>query len=774
MKKWLSLFLVLCVLTSVTGALAAAVTVTSGSSEAFSADGATLAVASVAEIGGTGYLLYADGRVTALNPANREETALGNVLYTGGMATAQSVTDALNGDSAGLAPVEQLFADGTRLYGFSVATGECYALLDETGAFAPAPTGVTLDTAAMVGADGENKQTLLDACVQDGLLYLVTRDDTSGQLTTALSAIDLASGQAKAFTVDNVQDVEPYQAGSLLVRRYDMSALYTATSAENLPATDYGVFNPAADAYTQLGTIATENVTGGYAISGMVYTAANDSLYYAAGSRIEGMTLATGQTRVSAYTSEGMLGGMGALTRTALLAGFSYLKADATGWQLYALDGDAVQRGALRIFGEFGSEAHKSFSKNYPDIPVDVAAEFTTSLEALANAMVSENDAYDVLLLMMSYMPVDRLVQKGYCTDLSVYPEIMERVARLDPRFVAAMTVDGKLYGVPVSVMAYDFGVNLEQWEALGLTQDDLPTNLLDMCDFIAHYQEDYGEDHPDLRLFDMGGDNLKIVLFSRLLLESYLTYSQAELGGITTFNTDLCRRLLTAFEQIDFDALTATQDEASADFQTRPNLFSAYLPLTSFESYYDSLTPLVLPLTAETKPLLSANVSVLVLNPKSTRMDDAVKYICNYLDNLDDSSAIVLRPDDNEPRIAKDYEKNVQTLQDAVAKKQALLDAAEESQKAALREELDQLAAQLAQTEEHKYAVSAEQIEDFRNNISALLTISQQSLVFGSDETALTEINKLIMQYLDGANTQEQFLTELDKRVRMMQLENQ
>lgn len=126
------------------------------------------------------------------------------------------------------------------------------------------------------------------------------------------------------------------------------------------------------------------------------------------------MTIATGETRTSAYTSEGMLGNLGGSQNAILVGGSYYLTGSSSGTILYALDTDAVKNGALRIFGEFGSDAHKSFAKNYPDIPVEVAAEYTTSLESLANAMVSENNAYDVLLLMMSYMPVEKLIQKGY------------------------------------------------------------------------------------------------------------------------------------------------------------------------------------------------------------------------------------------------------------------------------------------------------------------------------------------------------------------------
>ena len=775
MKKWIALLLTLCLLLTGTNALAEAVTVST------SAGGVsdTTSVASLATLGGKLYLLYSDGRLTQMDPATRAETALGETLCTQYQLTASDVEDALAAGDANLIPVEVLFTDQGKLYGMCIATGALYTLLDDTGAFSPVDTGVKLSTAALINNDAEAKLTLTDLYAMDGMLYYIAMDDASGSMSTVAGSLNLATGAQKTYATANLQNLSAYKDGKLLARRYDMTALATATSNDALAAnqSEYGVFDPAADTFESLGTIQTSSLLGGYAISGMRYSAANDTLYYFSGSRIEGLTLATGETRVSAYTGEGMFGTMNGSSSIALIDGAYYAKGDATGWQLYALDTEAVKKGALRIFGEFGSDAHKSFAKNYPDIPTEVASDYTSDIEAIASAMVSESDAYDVLLMIMSYMPVEKLIQKGYCSDLSGYPEIMERVAKMDPRFLDGVTVDGKLYAVPVSSTAYSYGVNMEQWEALGLTKEDLPTNLIDFYDFIANYMADYGEDNPDLKLFDMD-TNIKTMLFS-LMLDNYITYCQAELNGETVFDGDMCRQILTAFEAIDFSEL-GNGDTGSDNVvvytgdQNKASLFSLYMPLTTFSSYYKDLTPLVLSLTPDVDPVIGANLSVLTINPKSKRIDDAVKYICNYLDNLDDSSAIVLYPDDNEPRIDKNYEKNAKDIQDAIDKKQALLDTAEESKKAGIKDELASLQSAKESLEENKYSVTQDQIDTFRNSITGMLRVCQQSVLYSADKNTQNELNKLVMQYIDGSITQDQMLKELDKRSRMMQLENQ
>ena len=69
----------------------------------------------------------------------------------------------------------------------------------------------------------------------------------------------------------------------------------------------------------------------------------------------------------------------------------------------------------------------------------------------------------------------------------------------------ADFTVDGKLYGLPVDASASTYSVNMDAWEALGLTEDDLPKTLLDLMEFTANWAFDYGDDYSEYFLFDWG-----------------------------------------------------------------------------------------------------------------------------------------------------------------------------------------------------------------------------------------------------------------------------
>lgn len=195
------------------------------------------------------------------------------------------------------------------------------------------------------------------------------------------------------------------------------------------------------------------------------------------------------------------------------------------GIQVFKLDPEGIENGALTIFGEFGSEAHNKFVSNHPEIAVDVSGDYTSDIETLTQAMVADTGAYDVLLMGLSYMPVERLIEKGYCADLSQSADIMEKVSAMYPEVVEPLMVDGKLYGVPVGMSGTCYGVNMELWESLELTEDDLPTSLPELYDFAANWVWDYGEDHPEISLFDLGSYSSQM-LYS-LLLNDYIAYMQ-------------------------------------------------------------------------------------------------------------------------------------------------------------------------------------------------------------------------------------------------------
>lgn len=765
MRRTLSFLLALVMLVCGFAGNASATMIGGGATLVYGDVGGDDPVTAVTAVQDTLYLLHQNGQVTTRPVDKNEEIVLGEVLNTQGYLDEPPATQ------EGQARMDRLFTWQGEPYGLCSAAGEVWRLLDESGAFAPATVeNLTLDVSSLIrkneNAGYYSTAELNSFFCQDDWLYYTGLLYGEGTPEAMAGRISLATGQKQDFSCPKLSAFTPGENGQILALLYDRMVMYGSGSVEDIrtPA-QYGVFDPEKDAVDAPADIPTENEMGGYAISGICY--GNGTLYYRDGSRVMGLD-AAGQSRISAYTGEGMYGGMNDYAN--LYVDGYYVSCSYDGLSVLKLDSESLKNGALTIFGEFGSDAHKTFLKNYPDISVDVSGEYSNDIERLTQGMVSDSETFDVLLLSMGSFPVERLMQKGYCADLSGDAELMEIANQMYPELLEPLTQDGKLYAVPVSLTGSCYGVNMEKWEELGLTEDDLPQSLGDFYDFIANWVYDYGEDHPDIALFDYGQANM--MLYS-LLINDYIAYMQ-EQGGSLRFDTPLFRRLLESFGQIDFDEIASTQDDDD-EYWHNDALFSTTMSVGYFYRMGGvEYKPLYLAMEEGGEPFVSMTMQVLVVNPRTKRMNEAMLYVKNYLNNLDKANAnITLFPGHNDPVENSYYEKNKQETQKSIEDAQKRLETADEENKAEIEEELKWLNETLESWEEYRYDVTAEQIAQFREKVVPYMHVLGQSVFINADTSATTEVNKLLMQYMEGATSLDQLVKELDQRVKLMELED-
>lgn len=722
-------------------------------------------VTSATNVGSTLYLLYQSGAVATRPVDTNEPTVLGEVLNT------QYYTEAPETEE-GRARMDRLFVWDGRVYGMCTPTGEVWTLLDDAGAFAPAKVeGLTLDTSGLVfQEEGEGYSVAVEVssffCEGDwlyytGMVYMGTPYAVAGR-------ISLETGEKQEFACQNLMSLTPVGDGSLMAMLYDVSALYSATTQLDLtkPA-QYGLFDPEKDAVGTLADIPTDSDMGGYSTNGICV--GNGTLYYMDGSRVAGLDIASGQKRVSAYTGGGMVSNGG---QALYVDGYYVLISGYEGLRVFKLDPEGIENGALTIFGEFGSNTHNAFVRSHPEIAVDVSGDYTSDIEKLTQSMVSDTGAYDVLLMNLSYMPVERLIEKGYCADLSQSADIMEKVSAMYPEMVEPLMVDGKLYGVPVGISGTCYGVNMELWESLGLTEDDLPTSVPELYDFAANWVWDYGEDHPEISLFDLGSYSNQI-LYS-LLLNDYIAYMQKQ-GEELVFDTPVFRALMEGFSAIDFEEILSVQDQDADTYWTPDALFSTAMSVGYLGYQDERFQPLYLALEEGGEPFIGMNLSVLTVNPRTKRMNEALLYVSEYLDNLDKTSAnITLFPDHNDPVENDSYQSNLEDMQESLAKMQQSLENASEENRAEIEQQIQWQEESIADWENYRYSVTAEQIADYRENVAPLVYVIRQNVFLNADASATSEINKLLMQYMEGAVNLDSLVRELDQRVRLMQLEDQ
>lgn len=722
-------------------------------------------VTSATNVGSTLYLLCQSGAVATRPVDKNEPTVLGEVLNTQYYSEVPQVED-------GQVCMDRLFVWNGRVCGMCTPSGEVWTLLDDAGAYAPVKVeGLTLDTSGLIfQEEGQEYYSTVEVssffCEGDWLYY--TGMVYSGTPHSVAGRMSLTTGEKQDFACENLVSLTPVGDGTLMALVYDISALYSATTQVDLTqAAQYGLFDPEKDAIASLADLPTDNTMGGYSTSGICV--GNGTLYYMDGSRIAGIDLATGEKRLSAYTGGGMVSNGG---QVLYADGYYVLINNYNGIQVFKLDPEGIENGALTIFGEFGSDTHTKFVRNHPEIAVDVSGDYTSDIETLTQSMVSDTGAYDVLLMSLSYMPVERLIEKGYCADLSQSPEIMERVSAMYPEVVEPLMADGKLYGVPVGMSGTCYGVNMELWESLGLTEEDLPTSLPELYDFAANWVWDYGEEHPEISLFDLGSYSSQM-LYS-LLLNDYIAYMQKQ-GGELAFDTPAFRRLMEGFSAIDFEEILSVQDQDEDTYWTPDALFSTSMSVGYLAYRDERFQPLYLAVEEGGEPFIGMNLSVLTVNPRTKRMDEALLYVSEYLDNLDKTSAyITLFPDHNDPVENDYYQTNLESMQESLAKMQESLENASEENRAEIEQQIQWQEESIADWENYRYSVTEEQIADYRENVAPLVYVIRQNVFLNADTSATSEINKLLMQYMEGAVNLDSLVRELDQRVRLMQLEDQ
>jgi len=216
-------------------------------------------------------------------------------------------------------------------------------------------------------------------------------------------------------------------------------------------------------------------------------------------------------------------------------------------------------------------------------------------------------------------------------------------------------------------------------------------------------------------------------------------------------------------------------QDQDEDTYWTPNALFSTSMSVGYLGYQDERFQPLYLSLEEGGEPFIGMNLNVMTINPRTKRMDQALLYVSEYLDNLDKTSAnIVLFPDHNDPVENDYYQSNLEDMQESLAKMQESLENASEENRAEIEQQIQWQEESIADWENYRYSVTAEQIADYRENVAPLIYVIRQNVFLNADTSATSEINKLLMQYIEGAVNLDSLVRELDQRVRLMQLEDQ
>lgn len=617
---------------------------------------------------------------------------------------------------------------------------------------------------------GENGYMQLCGFValEDALVLCVWDDSISNYGINSLLRVSLPDGQVKNLGTYAIQQICAYKDGLLLGRYYDM---------QSSEMTDPQIVT--IDPMT--GDMNTIAAMSGYECGGVTWEEETDTIYYADSSAV--YRIQNGGAAEKCGVLNPSYGNSDAF---AVAVGGLYAVRDnstETGVSVTTTDPALMPSRTLKLAFGWADDVVRGFANSRPDVAVEIA-ESKWDAQDITQEMINGTNAADVYSLSMSSGIFTALRDKGYCLDLSRNEALTAAVGAMYPHLTEQLYRDGKLCAVPASISAnVDFSYYPYVLEAMGLTEDDLPTTWLEMMDFIERWYYDLAPEwEDDFKLIEYGSyfsyESMVSNLFSAQMLSCL---GKGEMLSINHPDFLACLKRLEEIRPLlddmfgGDDMIGGVSVFYGGGDEYRPTyLFAGYGSVLENASWSDSddawrNEPLMLGLGEENEGYIGAYMSVYFINPRSENQDLAVAFLEYALENMEDESRIMLCPDANEAVEWAYYETNMKEAKASLEQARKAMEEAEPEEQADMQMWLENAEDYMQYVEARRWAYSTEAIAEYREIADRMVLYNMD---WASGDT--TNIQTTMSRYIDGNMTAEQFVKEFDRIITMMQMENQ
>lgn len=720
MKKMLMrmLLALLCVCMAVPGAMAATVEVLPECEEYH-------AIQNMVTVGDAVYMLdYSDIEARLLRWTEdmpQAEFVADGLLYAERFASiaeaefvADRVKDGVHADPAHA--LSYICTDGEKLYGVNGINRLVFTIeVGENGL-------IYTDVTTLPKTGDRTYIAPLNVIVSGDWLILCDSQGSNAKLLI----YNLQRGTVKQAVLENLCGVSSYKDGKVLVR---------CAGAESDVLLAY---DPETDETEMVCSI-----DGYFGKRPMVYDQASDMLVYQDRTRLMGWSAETGAEQVG-YVPSSYVRGM-AVTGSWLV----WFEDDS---RVNACD---IRRGfttekSLTLMNYSLNDVAREFASTHPDTPVYFVAraskadalEIMTGAENVPDMLVAYSDADDL----------DALIETGALRDLSANAEIKAYVDALYPAYSDYVTRDGAIYGVPIRADSYNgWFINKEVMNAMGLTTEDIPTNLVDLIAFADKWNDEYTEKYPHFTLMNEVASYR--AAFLGQILEDWSTYCQAE-GKELTFDDPIFRQLLTALDDASFDkidaALRQTDPEVS---EYKKALIWRGCPLVgNWGSYMEESSDrifLPMTLTADTEFVAAVeSMTVCTISAKTAAPEDAEDFVLAIIADLSEKWAHVLRTDRTEPVIRAYADEIIASAEEDLAQLEKAR-AASVNPATVERKIADQKAYMEGEMLTQVYEIMPSAVENYVNVIAPALVVYTPDAL--DEQLRTAEIDACIVQYAGG-----------------------
>lgn len=590
--------------------------------------------------------------------------------------------------------------------------------------------------------------SFFDMVADETSIYFLAHDpETNMGQTCTLYQVSLATGETTALSTGDYAHLALCQ-GILY-----MDVMDTAHISSSLMA-----YDPLTDIWTEIES------RQNYAFAAPVHDPETDTIYYTCGSDIKCYNPATGASTV-VCPSEAHVG---AEDGVALLGNFyvAYCRPTVFGEPVYTQVKHREQTHTIAVNCGQGDPFVLAYRRMHPEISFRFEDIYPGDY---AQRVVTQEPTPHVYQFQQRDGDFDFLLDKGYLTPLDDCTEIAALAESLYPALRESLTDEnGRISAVPTSLnMACGFAYSPQALADAGLTEDDLPTTMLEMTAFIEEWQALADAGEVSEALF---GQVINGHLWSHLLstaIETQLNTQRRDGEDLNLCTPELIQVVTWLDEHRSLSDLQCTLDDWDITplFQFDLNDLS---PLRDY-SWQSGYQPMSMAMDGNHEPILPVEMSVYAVNRFSAEEDQAAaKTFLNSMPQMmQPLQHVLMQPEQNEPILD---EEEVENLKNAQAELDRLLAVAAEVEgvpSASLQESIDIKEGIVARTQQSLYVISAEQIAAWRE-------IAPTMYVITSTWDSYTSTKQVYEKFRRGQVSAEQFLRELERILQMEAMESQ
>lgn len=746
-------------------------------------NGGSFQIRSIVTVGDAAYLLVGNydnpyaPEIRRWKPGMEDaEAYLGGILFVGyfdTMESAEITVKDMELDADPIHGISQLFTDGERLMAYNHLNGLIFAIAEQDGKPVYEDVVTVKDPAVTYHVSEDYSYFVnpqMTACVGGKLLWLYSDwDEESSESFRRVLSFDLKDGSVSTVALEYPVYVIAYKDGKALVLDRDEKNAYDRERNTYRPW-DLMLYDPAADKLEKVAEMSDGD--NYWRPEYLIYSESMDALIYDRGTRVMGL--------FNQFKDEKQVGylPMSYVSTGAMLGNHLVVTGNSEyGVLIRELSADFKADVYVNVYNGYMDRASRAFADDYPQIPVYSVTSANTDAVTLDLLMNAGPDAPDIMQLGMGRSSFARMAEKGYCADLSGYPKLAAFVADLYPVYRDAVTgPNGEIYAIPVSAYSSDgFFVNKEVMEAMGLTLDDIPTNLVDLCAFCTRWNDEFVDEYPNFTVMDCVSD-YRSGMFD-LIYNRYIAYCQAN-GLEIRFDTPVFREMIAAMEAMEIgdlnDSLKTTNPEVSEYKQ--PLIWRGNMLVGRWGEFMSESSDIIFIPMGLTKDIgynTAVELEVIFLNPKSQHKDAAVKLMEYMIDYIYDTDLYTLLSTKTEPVENEYYAEWLENEQNWIAELEENLANAPDEEKADWQTQLDGERAWFERYEPTmRYNLHPETIAAYREIILPYVFVASPSFMSTSDEATAKAFTSLTSQYKDGKINIDRFISEMDGKLMMMQME--